>query len=138
MEAHICEQPRSIKQLLLCGLGWLSVALGVAGIPLPLLPTTPFLLLATWCFAQSSPAFHHWLITHPKLGPMVNPWREGKGLPKQVKIRIIITMITTMTISAVIVARLSASLVLFCTAVAVSYYILKQPDLIPENTPISD
>ena len=47
-------------------LGGVSLLLGAAGTIVPLLPTTPFLLLAGYCFARSSPRLHHWLITHPQ------------------------------------------------------------------------
>jgi len=134
-DSNNCSSP---KQLILCAIGWLAVALGVAGIALPLLPTTPFLILAAWCFAQSSPRFHTWLTDHPKLGPMVNPWREGKGIPKHVKIRIIFTMLATMTISAIIVGKLSVAIILLCTATMVSAYIIKQPDFNNEALPAGE
>ena len=61
----------------LFGAGWVCVALGAAGVLLPLLPTTPFLLLGGYCFARSSPRFHRFLIEHPRLGPPVRDWQNG-------------------------------------------------------------
>ena len=71
---------------LLQGIGWLSVALGVIGIFLPVLPTTPFLLLAAACFARSSPRFYHWLVDHPRLGPWIGGYLNGKGIPLKGKV----------------------------------------------------
>lgn len=116
-----------LKQSCLIGLGWLSVGLGIAGIPLPVLPTTPFLLLAAWCFAQSSPRFHRWLIEHPKLGPIVNPWREGKGIPARVKRRILIAMWLSMGLSAALIGNTHVALMMFISGLCVSLYILRQP-----------
>ena len=58
--------------------GLLMTALGILGVFLPLLPTTPFLLVALWCFSRSSPRLAHWLINHRTLGPPLANWqREG-------------------------------------------------------------
>ena len=58
------------------GLGLLALALGVLGVVLPVLPTTPFMLLAAGCFAKSSPRLQHWLITHRVFGPPLRNWEE--------------------------------------------------------------
>lgn len=62
------------------GFGISTLALGVAGIFLPLLPTTPFLLLAAFGFSRSSPGFHRWLIEHPTLGPPIVAWERDRAI----------------------------------------------------------
>ncbi|WP_204112588.1 YbaN family protein [Shimia biformata] len=57
-------------------LGLLSVGLALIGIVLPLLPTVPFLLLATFFFARSSERLHYWLLSHPSMGPMIDDWHS--------------------------------------------------------------
>jgi len=59
--------------------GHLALALGVVGVFVPLLPTTPFLLLASFCYSRGSERFERWLLEHPRLGPPVVAWRE-KGV----------------------------------------------------------
>ena len=56
--------------------GFIALALGMAGAVLPLLPTTPFILLAAFCFARSSRRFHNWLLNHRTFGPMIENWRQ--------------------------------------------------------------
>ncbi len=66
-------------------LGLLSVGLGVIGVVLPLLPTVPFMLLATFCFARSSERLHAWLITHPTFGPGIRDWQEHGAISLKAK-----------------------------------------------------
>ncbi|MGO4315917.1 YbaN family protein [Agrobacterium tumefaciens] len=74
-----------MRLLYLC-LGWLMVATGIVGAFLPVLPTTPFLLLALWCFSRSSPKLEAWLLTHPRFGPSLRQWRERGAIARKAKI----------------------------------------------------
>jgi len=65
--------------------GLLALALGVLGIFLPLLPTTPFVLLAAWCFTRGSRRCEAWLLNHRLFGPMVRDWRERRAVPLRAK-----------------------------------------------------
>lgn len=67
-------------------LGILSCALGVIGIFVPLLPTTPFLLLSAALFFRSSPRLYNRLLSHPQLGPYIRNFREHKAIPLRVKV----------------------------------------------------
>ena len=62
-------------------MAYISLGLGLAGIVLPLLPTTPFVLLAAWCASRSSPAFEAWLTGHRTFGPAIRDWRERRAVP---------------------------------------------------------
>jgi uncharacterized membrane protein YbaN (DUF454 family) len=67
-------------------LGLFFVATGVIGAFLPVLPTTPFLLLAIWCFSRSNPRLESWLLNHPKYGASLRAWREDRVVPRRAKI----------------------------------------------------
>lgn len=73
-------------------LGLVSMAAGVAGIVLPLVPTTPFLLLAAYCFARSSPLLHNWLLTHPTLGKPIDDWQQHGAISRRTKVTSIAVM----------------------------------------------
>jgi uncharacterized protein len=85
--------------------GFVLVGLGIAGAALPLLPTTPFLLLAAFCFARSSRRWHDWLVTHRLFGPYINAFRERRGLTAAQKGRIAVTLSATLLISFLLVSR---------------------------------
>ncbi|MEM1129111.1 MAG: YbaN family protein [Pseudomonadota bacterium] len=72
-------------RLLWIGLGFAALGVGIAGIVLPLIPTVPLLLLAAFCFARSSPALHHWLVTHPVYGPHIQDWRDRGAIRPRAK-----------------------------------------------------
>lgn len=81
---------------LLAALGTVSLALGVVGIFVPLLPTTPFLLLTAALWVRSSPRMYAWLIAHPRLGGYIRSYRENRAVPRRVKVYTLLLMWTSM------------------------------------------
>ena len=74
-----------MKRQLYLAAGWVSVGLGTVGIFLPILPTVPFMILAAFCFARSSPALEAKLLNHPKYGPHLVAWREKGVVSRRAK-----------------------------------------------------
>lgn len=88
-----------MNRYVLLAIGWSMVALGILGAFLPLLPTTPFLILAAWCFSRSSPRLHAWLLKQPKLGPVIQEWEKNKVIRPHIKLYSVTIMIMGGTIS---------------------------------------
>jgi len=114
---------------IIAGFGCLCVALGVIGIFLPLLPTTPFLLLAAWLFSRSSQRYHEWLLKHPKLGPIISAWQEGKGIERKLRRKVIFLIWASLVVSMIIVAKLWLVVMLAVIGCSVTLYLMKQPVL---------
>lgn len=87
--------------------GFAMTALGIAGVFLPLLPTTPFLLAAAWLFSRSSPRFERWLLDHPRLGPPLRDWRREGAISLRAKV--------------VSIGLMAAGFVFFCYRVTPSW-----------------
>jgi len=85
------------RRHLLLALGWTCVLLGALGAFLPLLPTTPFLLVALWAFSQSSQKFHDWLYGHKLFGPPLQRWNQYGVIPLSAKILALATMAASLT-----------------------------------------
>jgi uncharacterized protein len=73
-------------RLALLACAWVFLAIGIAGVFLPLVPGTLFLILAAACFTRSSPRFEAWLLDHPRFGPPVRAWREKGTVPRRGKV----------------------------------------------------
>lgn len=104
-----------IARALLIGLGWLFVALGAVGALLPLLPTTPFLLLAAACWVRASEQLHQRLLANRLLGPYLRQWRAERTVPVRAKVMAVVLVVATFAISIVFAvedARLRALLAL--------------------------
>ncbi|WP_396586808.1 YbaN family protein [Bermanella sp. R86510] len=118
-----------IRYSLIC-IGWISIVLGVLGIFLPILPTTPFLLLAAACFVRSSPRFYQWLVEHPKLGRYILHYLDGQGIPLRAKVVAVGMIWLTMGISIIwVIPVVWVKWLLAVIGVCVSIYIIKQPTL---------
>jgi uncharacterized membrane protein YbaN (DUF454 family) len=74
------------RRILYKAAGFILVGLGVLGIFLPLLPTTPLLLLAAACFSRSSERWHRWLLNHRTFGPIIKSWHANRCIPRRAKI----------------------------------------------------
>jgi len=85
--------------------GCTSVALGVIGAVLPLLPTVPFLLLAALAFARSSPRFHAWLMNHPRLGPPIHDWQREGAISRRAKVLAVTMMALALGVSVALGVR---------------------------------
>lgn len=119
-----------LARILLIAAGSFSVGFGVLGIFLPLLPTTPFLLLAAACYVRSSDRLYTWLVTNRWLGEYIRNCREGRGIPLKGKILGVFLLWATILSSAFFaVDTFWTRVVLLAVAVGVSAIILSFPTL---------
>jgi uncharacterized membrane protein YbaN (DUF454 family) len=125
-----------MKRIAILTLGCVSLAVGVIGIFLPLIPTTGPLLLAAVCFDRSSPRFHSWLMNNRYLGGYIRNYREGRGLPMMQKVCTIGLLWTTITISIVFaVDAIWGKALLALIAIAVTLHVATLPTYRPETSP---
>jgi uncharacterized protein len=116
-----------MKRVLLIIIGWLCVVLATLGVVLPLLPTTPFLLLAVWCFARSSPRFHQWLLYRSWFGSYLRHWQTHRALPKGVKPKAIVLIVVSLSVSIYFVPLLWVRILLVCMMFALLIMMWRLP-----------
>ena len=80
-------------------IGFLALALGVLGIFLPLLPTTPLVLLAAFAFARSSERLHQWLLDHNVFGSLIADWRRHGAISRSAKVASVVAMVVVLAVS---------------------------------------
>jgi len=113
---------------LLWAAGSLALLLGVIGIVLPGLPTTPFILLAAACYAKASPRLHHWLLNHRLTGPMLRDWETHRSLTRRNKIVAVVSMAVMVSVSIwSFRGRVAVQLVLLATAAIGAWVVLRIP-----------
>ena len=112
------------KSLIFLG-GFISLILGIIGIVIPILPTTPFLLLASAAFAKSSEKFNNWLLNNKVLGAYIRNYKEGKGMPLKIKVITLLLLWGTISLSIFFLINLFwIQILLICIAIAVSIHII--------------
>ena len=118
----------------LLAVGFVCVALGAIGTVLPLLPTTPFLLVAAACFARSSPRFYRWLLTRPGVGPIIREWRATHTVPLHAKLWAISSIVVVGGSSVVFfVDNRWAQLTMCAGLLAVIVWLLRLPTRRPKS-----
>ncbi len=123
--------PRWQRLLFFC-LGSLFVALGALGVVLPLLPTTPFLLLAAACYARSSKRFYDWLLANRIFGPTIRQWQESRSVALRTKIVAIALLAVTLGTSVVFFVPLwPVKILLVAVGIWVVHFLLRLPTTPP-------
>ncbi len=123
----------SIKRYLLIFLGSVALAIGIIGIFLPIMPTTPFLLLAAFCYMRSSERLFVWLINHRIFGAYIYNYMNHKAITKGAKIGSLSFLWLSLTISMLIISNLHLSLLLLVIGAGVSIHVMALKTLEPED-----
>ncbi len=116
----------SIRWLYLT-LGWVCTGLGVIGAFLPVIPTTPFLLVAVWAFSRSSLRLRNWLYRHPHFGASIRDWFEHGEISVRVKIVSITAMSFSVPTFYILTGSLNASLLYLLVMVSTAIFIATRP-----------
>lgn len=112
------------KRWLLIGAGTLSAGLGIIGVLVPILPTTPFLLLAAACYMRSSERFYQWLIDNRIFGTYVRNYIEGRGMPIKIKIFTVLLLWLTIGLTVALgVENVVVRIILLCVAIGVTAHV---------------
>ena len=118
----------AISRMFWLVIGILSLGCGIAGTVLPLVPTTPFVLVSVFAFAKSSPRLHNWLINHPKFGPLIQNWQQHGAIDRRTKTIaltvMVLTPIVTWLIGASSLVVIIQIIVLSCSAI----FIVTRPE----------
>ncbi|PKK89272.1 MAG: DUF454 domain-containing protein [Candidatus Wallbacteria bacterium HGW-Wallbacteria-1] len=124
-----------IRKYFLIAVGFCSLALGILGIFLPLLPTTPFLLLSAYCFARSSDRAYQWLMNNRWFGEYIRNYQQGKGISLRHKAMTLSLLWLTIGYSAIFAVKLpGVKLLLLAIAIGVTVHLLKMKTMNAENS----
>ena len=119
------------KRIFLIILGLLALGLGTVGVILPILPTTPFILIAAYCFVRSSARLHNWIMNHRRFGPMIRKYQEGKGLTLRVKLFSLGTAYLLVGTTMVLLDNLHVRIFLVILMIAKTLFMIRIPTCPP-------
>lgn len=108
-------------------IGIFSLALGGAGVLLPLLPTTPFVLVAAVAFAKSSDRLHQWLLEHNVFGPLIENWRRSGAISRSTKVASIVSMAAILVVSVLLALPTHVIVIQAVVLGACAVFILTRP-----------
>jgi len=108
-------------------IGILALALAVLGIFLPLLPTTPLVLLAAFAFARSSESLHQWLLNHDIFGSLIDDWSRHGAISRSAKVASVVAMVAVLAISVVLAAPVVVIVVQVVVLGVAALFILSRP-----------
>jgi len=114
-----------LKQVLLVIAGSVSLFLGVTGIILPLLPTTPFLLLAAFCYLRSSEKLYRWLIGHKLFGVYIYTYLHFRAVRKRARNLALVLLWSTLTLTMILTSNAAVTIILVGVGAGVSIHLLK-------------
>lgn len=123
---------RHLPRIFFLTAGFVSLGLGILGIFLPLLPTTPLLLLSAWCFSKGSDRLHQWLLSNPHFGPIIRRWEDEGTIERRVKIRALFLIAITFSITLLLVpVGPITSWVIALIGLGVSIFLYRLPEPAP-------
>lgn len=122
-----------IVRYLLLACAWISCALGFVGIVIPVLPTTPFLLLAAFLFAKSSPRCHAWIVSTKVYKNYVEAFKESGGMPVSQKVKVLAISLPIMGVSAFVAQKVTVWVILGCAATFLLYLVLIRIPTLPAD-----
>ncbi len=124
-----------LKSFLYVAGGWACLGLAVIGAVLPFLPTTPFVLLASWCFYRGSPRIHAWLHRSKTFGPTLDDWQHYHGIRRGLKYRALAMVLAVVAGSLLLNSLHWALRYAFLAAVAVGLYVIWTVPTLPDDAP---
>lgn len=116
-----------LVRALFIGCGVIALLVGVAGIFLPVLPTTPFVLVAAACFARSSVRMHDWLLSHRIAGPIIRAWHEHRSMPPGIKPWAFVLMGLSFGLSLLAMESLWHQIMLVLLAMVLAFFLWRVP-----------
>lgn len=109
-------------------LGVVSAGLGIVGVFLPILPTTPFMLLAAWCFVRSSEKAHQWLYRQPLIGEALRDWDRNKAISRKAKVMAVSMMTVSLIVMWMKVTIVPLKIAVTAILVSVGLFLVSRPE----------